>query len=220
MDGTQDPRDAIIRLAAKRLKGYQRRLFVAEVAQRLCGGSPRLAEERFGWSRQTVEQGAHELRTGVRCLENFAARARPRFEDKNPQLAAAIRDIAEPRTYADPELKTARCYTNVTAQEVCEELLARGFAATAIPKERTMRRLLNRLNYRLKRVRKGQPLKKTQDTDAIFANVQAARAQYRDDPATLEISMDTKAKVNEGAYARGGKKPDRQHGETSSGAGS
>jgi len=30
----------------------------------------------------------------------------------------------------------------------------------------------------------------------------------RDDPSTLEIAMDTKAKVNEGDYARGGKNPD------------
>jgi hypothetical protein len=219
MDDAPDPRDAIIRSAAKRLKGHPRRLFVAEVAQALCGGSPRLAEERFGWSRHTVAQGAQELRTGVRCLENFAARARPRFEEKNPKLAAAIRAIAEPRTYADPELKTARCYTNVTAREVCAGLRAQGFAATEIPKERTMRRILNRMNYRLKRVRKGQPLKKTKDTDAIFANVQAARAHYRDDPETLEISMDTKAKVSEGAYARGGKKPDRRRGETGGGLG-
>ena len=35
--------------------------------------------------------------------------------------------------------------------------------------------ILNRLGYRLKRVQKGKPLKKTKDTDAIFANVRAAR---------------------------------------------
>ena len=28
------------------------------------------------------------------------------------------------------------------------------------------------------------------------------------DPATLEVSVDTKAKVAEGAYVRGGKNPD------------
>jgi Rhodopirellula transposase DDE domain len=78
-----------------------------------------------------------------------------------------------------------------------------------LPSERTMRDILNRMNYRLKRIRKGQPLKKTQETDAIFANVAAVRQQARDDPETLEISMDAKAKVALGDYVRGGKNPDR-----------
>jgi Rhodopirellula transposase DDE domain len=64
-------------------------------------------------------------------------------------------------------------------------------------------------HYRLKRIQKGKPLKKTQQTDAIFANIQAVRDEVRDDPETLEISMDTKAKVPLGDYVRGGKNPDR-----------
>ena len=74
--------------------------------------------------------------------------------------------------------------------------------------ERTMRDILNRLGYRLKRIVKAKPLKKTKNTDAIFANVKAAREQYQDDQQTLEISIDTKAKVNEGDYSRGGKMSD------------
>ncbi|MBL8798408.1 MAG: hypothetical protein JNM56_31220 [Planctomycetia bacterium] len=50
------------------------------------------------------------------------------------------------------------------------------------------------MNHRLKRVRKGKPLTKTKDTDAIFANVPAARAAYRDDPQTLEIPLETNRK--------------------------
>ena len=64
---------------------------------------------------------------------------------------------------------------------------------------------VNRMGYRLKRIVKAKPLKKTAQTDAIFANVAAARQQYHDDRETLEISIDTKAKVNEGDYSRGGK---------------
>jgi len=63
-------------------------------------------------------------------------------------------------------------------------------------------------NRPLKRTRKGKPLKETKDTDAIFANVAAVREQARDDPATLEISMDTKAEVALGEYVRGGESPD------------
>src|SRR5512132_3626651 len=73
-----------------------------------------------------------------------------------------------------------------------------------VPAERTMRDILNRMNYRLKRIQKGKPLKKTKQTDAIFANIKAVRDQVRDDPETLEIAMDTKAKVALGEYVRGG----------------
>ena len=68
---------------------------------------------------------------------------------------------------------------------------------------------MNRMNSRLKRIQKGKPLKKTKDTDAIFANIQAVHAQAVGDPTTVEISVDTKAKVSLGEYSRGGKKPDR-----------
>ena len=146
-----------------------------------------------------------EARHGLRCVEDFAARGRLRSEDKDPQLAADIRAIVEPHSYADPELRSSRRYTNLSAAEVREALIARGIRRRSLPSERTIRDILNRMNYRLKRIQKGKPLKKTEETDAIFANVKAVREEARDDPETLEISMDTKAKVGLGDYVRGGK---------------
>ena len=207
-----DRTDELLRSAARRLSGYQRRAFLAEVAHKLCGGSPRLAERRFGWRRQTVFTGLRETQTGIRCVENFAARKRPRSEDRNPQLAADIRAVVEPHTQTDPELKSTRRYTNRSAAEVRQALLDKGYPDTEVPKERTLRDILNRMGYRLKRIQKGQPLKKTESTDAIFENVKAARAEANADPGTLEISMDTKAKVSVGPYSRGGKNPDPDEG--------
>jgi len=213
MDASPQPFEALIRSAAQRLTGHQRRLFLAEVTTQLCDGSPRQAERRFGWGRDTVDKGLHELRQGVRCREDFTARGRRRSEDKDPRLAADIRAIVEPHTQADPELRSPRRYTNLSAAEVRQALLARGHAEQGLPKERALRDILNRMNYRLKRIRKGKPLRKTKETDAIFANVQAVRQQVRDDPGTLEVSMDTKAKVAVGDYVRGGKNPDRRGGQ-------
>jgi hypothetical protein len=200
--------DALIRSGASRLTGYQRRSFQAEVAVELCSGNARQAERRFGWGRETVEKGLQERRHGVRCLEHFAARGRQRSEEKDPQLAADIRAIVEPHSHADPELKSSRRYTNLSAAEVRTALIGKGYPAPELPSERTMRDILNRMNYRLKRLQKGKPLKKTEQTDAIFSNVQAVRDQSRGEPGTLEISMDTKAKVALGDYVRGGKNPD------------
>ena len=202
--------DTLLRSGARRLTGYHRRLFLAEVATALCDGSARQAERRFGWGRETVEKGLHESRSGLRCLEDFAARGRRRSEDKDPRLAADIRAVVGPRSYADPELRSERRYTNLSAAEVLDALVQRGHDRAALPSERTMRDILNRMNYRLKRIQKGKPLKKTQQTDTIFANVHAVREEMKGDGATLEISMDTKAKVNLGDYARGGKNADRR----------
>ncbi|MFC1759009.1 hypothetical protein ACFL2H_09610 [Planctomycetota bacterium] len=102
-------------------------------------------------------------------------------------------------------MKKSRQYTNLSAAEVREALLGKGDDESQLPGERTIRGILNRMNYRLKRIQKGKPLKKTEDTDAIFANVHSAREHYRDDPEILEISVDTKTKVSLGEYALGEK---------------
>jgi hypothetical protein len=209
MDGSLRTSDSLIAMAALELTGHKRRRFVAEVTLALCQGNARRSEERFGWSRVTAEKGMRERASGIRCLENFAARRRPAWEERNPQLAAEIRTIVEPKTQADPELKSARRYTNLSAKEVRQALLAKGFREEDLPAERTLRNILNRMNYRLKRIQKGKPLKKTKDTDAIFANVAAVKAEVYEDAETLEISMDTKAKVALGDYSRGGKNPDQ-----------
>ena len=171
MDDSLERLEDLIRSGARRLTGYQRRLFPAEVAIALCGGSARQAERRFGWGRDTVETGLQERRSGMRCRENFAAKGRKRSEQKDPQLAEDIRAIVEPHAYADPELKSARRYTNLSAAEVRTALRSKGYAEERLPSKRTMRDILNRMDYRLKRIQKGKPLKKTKETDAIFANV-------------------------------------------------
>jgi hypothetical protein len=208
MTASTQPHDDLIRSAARRLKGHQRRLFQAEVATALCGGNPRAAERRFGWGRDAVPKGLGEGRLGIRCVDNFAARAKRPSEVKDPQLAADIRAIVEPCTLADPELKSDRRYTNWSAREVRQALQDdKGYTDDRLPSERTLRDILNRMGYRLRRVQKAKPLKKLPETDAVFANVAACRARYQGDPETLEISMDAKAKVNEGDYGRGGKVP-------------
>jgi Rhodopirellula transposase DDE domain len=209
MDDSGTSTDDLLRLAARSLTGHRRRRFQAEVTRVVCGGSARRAERRFGWGRANVETGLHERASGIRCVENFGTRGSRRSEDANPQLAIDIRDLAEPHTQTDPELKSDRRYTNLSAREVRERLRTeKGYAVADLPSERTMRDILNRMGYRLKRIQKGKPLKKTPETDAIFANVHAVREQVRNAPDTLEVSVDTKAKVSEGEYARGGKNAD------------
>jgi Rhodopirellula transposase DDE domain len=111
----------------------------------------------------------------MRFLENFSARGRQRSEEKNPQLAADILAIVEPHTYADPQLRSSRRPTNLSAKEVREALIDKGHPLKELPSERTMRDILNRMNDHLKRIQKGKPLKKTEETDAIFVNVKEVK---------------------------------------------
>lgn len=207
MDRDRDQYDQLLQVGSRRLMGHQRRLFQAETCLKLCDGNPRQAERRFGWGRHNVALGIHEFQSGIRCLENFVAKGRRRAEERNPQLAQDIRAIVGPKSYTDPELKSSRRYSNLSAGEVREALVAQGYEEQDLPKERSMRDILNRMNFRLKRIQKGKPLRKTPETDAIFANAMAVREEVRGDPTTLEISMDTKAKVKIGDYVQGGKMP-------------
>jgi hypothetical protein len=202
-----DVADALLKSAAAQLKGTQRRQFLGEVCLKLCDGSARRAEQRFGWGRETIAKGLRERSADPADAETFKSknRGKQRSEDADPQLAIDIRLIVEPHTHSDPELKTDRAYTNLSAKEVRQALLDRGYREDQVPSERTMRDILNRMNYRLKRIQKGKPLKKTEHTDAIFENIQAVKAEAEADPATLEISIDTKTKVKLGEYSLGGK---------------
>src|SRR5450631_296516 len=90
MEDSVDCYELLLRQGADRLKGHERRLFMAEVTLKLCDGNARKAERRFGWGRETIDKGLHELQQDIRCLENFSARGRPRWEDQHPQLAQDI----------------------------------------------------------------------------------------------------------------------------------
>ena len=126
-----------------------------------------------------------------------ANKGRLAWEKCDPQMAMDIRLIVEPRTQSDPELKSERCYTNFSAAEVLAAPQEKGYAQAQLPSERTMRDILNRMNYRLKRIQKGKPLKNTEDTDAIFENVQSACCIAKD-PNALGISIDTERSTPRG----------------------
>ena len=73
-----------VKSAARKLTGFRRRQFQAEMAIKYCHGHARRAEEVFGWGRDAVNTGLNELRTGIRCMDGFSARGRPKTEKKQP----------------------------------------------------------------------------------------------------------------------------------------
>ena len=151
-----------IKLAARKLTGFRRRQFQAEMAIKYCQGNPRRAEQVFGWGRDAVNTGLGERRTGIRCVESFSARGRRKTEEQNPELVREIHSLVEPESQADPKFQTPLAYTRITAKAVHERLETNTAAGERhVPAERTVYDILNRLGYRLRRVRKTKPQKKS-----------------------------------------------------------
>ena len=152
---------ATIRSAARKLTGFARRQFQAEIAVKYCDSNPRRAEQVFGWGREALNTGLNELRTGIRCLEDYSTRGRPKSEDRDPELAEDIHALVESASQADPKFQTPLAFTRITAKAVHERLSEQAAkSGRPVPAERTLHDILNRLGYRLRRVQKTKPQKK------------------------------------------------------------
>jgi hypothetical protein len=163
---------ADLRLAASKMTGPKRRAFEAEMTLKYCEGNPLMAEAVLGWGRQTVALGLAERRTGIMCLgAQSAFSGRKRWEELYPQVAQALRQLAESHAQQDPTFRTSVAYTRLTAQGALHALTEQGYSEDQLPSPSTMAEVLNRLGFRLRKVVKAKPQKKIKETDAIFDNV-------------------------------------------------
>ncbi len=152
-----------LRLAASKLLGARRRSFQAEMALKYCEGSARLAETVFRWGRNNVELGLAEHRTGITCIGAQAAcGGAKRWEERFPEVAVTLEQIAESHAQQDPSFLTMIAYTRLTAKAASEQLRSLGYADEQVPAPSTMALILNRMGYRLKPVVKAKPQKKSQ----------------------------------------------------------
>jgi len=201
--------DEIKRLAksaCKRLTGFERRSYQAEITIKYFNKSSRKAETEMGWGRESVEKGLKEAESGIRCADNFHGRGGKRTEDTVPGLKEAVISLAERETQADPAVKSALTYTRITGKSVRKALIEeKGFSDGELPAEKTFCAVLNRMGYNLKRVQKAKPRKKTKEVDVIFTNVWKINRESDLNPESLRISVDAKAKVNIGDFSRNGK---------------
>jgi hypothetical protein len=109
---------------ADSLHGSARRLFMARTVRDLGRGGQRRVEQELGWCRGTVRKGRHELDSGITCLDGFALRARKKAEAHLPALLDDIRAIVDGQSQADPQFRTNRLYTRLSAGEVRRQLIA------------------------------------------------------------------------------------------------
>jgi hypothetical protein len=141
---------------ANALKGSARRRFMAQTVQELGSGGQRLAERELGWCRDTIRKGAHELASGVICLDNFTARGRKPSEAHLPTL------LVDNQSQTDPQFRTQRLYTRLDAAEVRRQLIAlKGYSDAELPTVQTITTKLNTLGYYPQKVAKSEPKKRS-----------------------------------------------------------
>jgi hypothetical protein len=151
-----------LKLAASKMLGAERRAFQAAMALKYCAGNSRQAEVVFGWSRQAVELGLHEKRTGIVCLgAQSAFGGDKRWEEKHPEVADALWSLAQSHSQQDPSFHTTLSFTRLTAAQALKQLRAQGFTEEVLPSASTMAEVLNRNGYRLRPVLKAKPQKKS-----------------------------------------------------------
>jgi hypothetical protein len=147
---------------ANALKGSQRRTFMARTVDALGRGGQIWAEAHLGWNRQTIRKGMHEFRTGMTCLDAFHCRRRKSSEEHLPRLLDDIRAIADGQSQADPKFQTDRLFTRISAAEVRRQLIAtKGYTEAELPTPQTINTKMNLLGFRLSKVAKCRPQKKS-----------------------------------------------------------
>lgn len=145
---------------AQALKGSQRRQFMARIVKSLGYGGQSYAAQTLHWGRNTIRKGLQELASGMPIQDNFSARGRKSAEEKLPHLLDDIRAIVDGQSQTDPSFRTTRLYTRLSAAEVRRQLIVqKGYSATELPSEETIRVKLNGLGYTLRAVQKSRPQK-------------------------------------------------------------
>jgi transposase len=155
---------------ADSLNGAARRRFMAQTVDRL-GLGQRQAQQLLGWTRDTLRKGLHELRSGITCLDACSARGRKPAEVHLPQLRADIEAIVGEHCQTDPTFQTTRRYCRLTAAEVRRQLIAaKGYTDDQLPTIQTITTKLNAWGFRLRKVAKCRPQKKSRKPTPFSIN--------------------------------------------------
>lgn len=160
MELTEDLKALLIETATT-LKGAARRRFMAQTVHALGPGGQLRAEQELHWNRTTIRKGTLELIHGMTCVDAFQLRGRKSAEVHLPHLLEDLRAIVDSQSQTDPQFRTNRLYTRLTAAEVRRQLIAeKGYTDAELPTERTILTKLNDLGYHLTKVAKVKPQKK------------------------------------------------------------
>ena len=145
---------------AKKLSEKDRRMFMAQVVERLGYGGQCFVEKELGWCRKTIHKGQRE-RNGESIEGDRSASGRKKSEVFLPNLLEDIKSIVEPISQTDPSFRSDQLYSPITAKEVHRRLIEdRDYNSESLPCVRTISTKLKDLGFRLQKIQKSKPLKK------------------------------------------------------------
>src|SRR6266849_5457426 len=76
----------------------------------------------------------HEAAHGIACVDGFGLRGRKGSEEHLPNLLRDLTAIVDGQSQADPQFRTTRLYTRLTATEVRRQLIAhKGYTEEELP---------------------------------------------------------------------------------------
>lgn len=189
-----------------KLKGHDKRVALAQIANEYGTGGQTFVAELFGVSRTTIRKGNHELRTGIKCEDAFHMRGRDKTTKKLPNLEQDLKNILDSQSQTDPSFKTTRLYTKLTIKQLRLELLKLDeYTEEKLPCDQTLTTIVNTLGFTVKKVQKTKPLKKISETNQIFENLKEKHKEIESDNSVVRLSIDTKDRVKIGDFSRGGK---------------
>jgi len=151
----------LLKETAQTLKGHERRRFMAKTVEELGTGGQRLAERELGWHRDLIRKGQREISSGIIYVDAFNRRGRKPTESRLPMLLEDIRAIVDSQSQTDPQFRSNRLYTRLSAAQVRVELIAqKGYSSEELPTTETLRKRLNGLGFFPSKVGKTKPKKK------------------------------------------------------------
>ena len=177
-----------------------RRRWAAAESVAIGYGGDALVSSATGLARETIRKGRREIAGGEEPTGRVrhAGAGRPRIQEGQPGILAALEALVDPLTRGDPTSPLR--WTCKSRAKLAAALAEQGWHVSST----TVGRLLNRLGYRLQSVRKRQEGTTHPDRNAQFEHINATAAAHLTAGQPV-ISVDTKKKELVGNFTNAGR---------------
>ena len=177
-----------------------RRRWAAAESVAIGYGGDALVSSATGLARETLRKGRREITQGGTPTGRIRrpGAGRPRLEQRQPGLLAALEGLVDPLTRGDPTSPLR--WTCKSRAKLASGLAQQGWRVSST----TVGRLLHQLGYRLQSARKRQEGTSHPDRNAQFEHINATADSFLAEGQPV-ISVDTKKKELVGNFKNGGR---------------
>ncbi|RMG29008.1 MAG: hypothetical protein D6730_04670 [Bacteroidetes bacterium] len=128
-----------MRFALEKLKGAEKREFLARLAKGLGRGGQTVLARHLDVSRKTIRKGLYELESGIKCCDATGHRHRKGVEKRLPHLLDDIRSIIEQEGHS----------LQLTARDIRQRLISqKAYSEGELPTTQTIYNKARQLGYR------------------------------------------------------------------------